>query len=202
MMKTSTWSCGSSPRVLTDSLRCALNLPAQISPVSDQHICIIITAKDVTNVNELMPSSVLLLFSWERKNEQLVFHMEICVQKSWVLPSCSLYPYSIKRRFRLCIYFPLANQICFFFFLFLVMWNTVHNTVTQAGSHCCAALQYAPLSHQNKALQRLKKQQGISEEVSSYTEPFPQLHLNSMLLRRDEVCINTDSTLFLVLYIY
>lgn len=38
-----------------------------------------------------------------------------------------------------------------------------HNTVIQAGSHCCAALQYAPLSHQNKALQCVSKSSGVSQ---------------------------------------
>lgn len=56
-----------------------------------------------------------------------------------------------------------------------------HNTVVQAGSHCSAAMQYAPLSHQNKEIQCLREQWGVSEDVSGCTEPVPLLHLNSVL---------------------
>lgn len=109
----------------------------------------------------------------------------MCASTPTHLVSFSVYTFTkLKRRARLCIYFPLANQM-FSFSLFPFFFGIVeHNTVAQAGSRCSAAMQYAfPLSHQNKEIQCLREQRGVSEDVSGCTEPVPLLHLNSVLRR-------------------
>lgn len=105
-------------------------------------------------------------------------------------------PYSIKRRFQLCIYFPLADQT---FFHGDEEHNTQYSHTSWESLMCCIAV-CSPLTSKQSITACLSKQRGISEEVLSSAEHSPQLHLNSMLVRYDEVCIITDSTVFLVLW--
>lgn len=97
-MKTSMWSCGSSPHVLTDSLRCVMY-------IQTLRIMITIAANGVTLVNEsTLYKSVCALMG--NKTYYSIW--------KFVPPhSCcplTLTPLNIV--VRLCIYFPLANQMC------------------------------------------------------------------------------------------
>lgn len=133
--------------------------------ISDtKRITVICAAKDAAAVNEPMTRSPSLL--WGNKCEQCYFIWK-CVQPPHPPPLLlCLHLTKLKRRARLCIYFPLANQM-FSFSPFPFFFGIVeHNMVVQAGSHCSAAMQYAfPLSHQNKEIQCLREQRGVSEDV-------------------------------------
>lgn len=134
--KTSTWSCGSSPHALTDSLRCVheCRQPQHVTPQYCWRCCC-----------RKWLDALICSCSHGAEDETwiVVFHMEIHVPPLRCSHVTLYIEFSFAYIFRL--------QFPYFFFFLLE-----HNTVTQAGSHCGAALQYAPVPHQNKASQCLK----------------------------------------------
>lgn len=86
-------------------------------------------------------------------------------------------PHCIKHRFQLCIYFPLTNQMRFFFLACCVFSSSPCTGYTAGRSglarHCAAAVQRgAPPSHHNKASVSLGEQRGSRRRRSAQ----PHLH--------------------------
>lgn len=135
MMKTSMWSCGSSPPALTDSLRYLLHLCPGLRVTSEHHrLC-----KDVSDVNEPSSSSVPVAPSWvsyENLSENLDF------------TACSLLTPYVDLSFAK-MFLSQIRSVLFFFVFFLL--SCVNRTLYSNSSweSCCIAVSSPPIKRKH-----------------------------------------------------
>lgn len=160
--KTSTWSCGSSPHALTDSLRCVHEC-RQPQHVTAQYCWRCCCRKWL--------DALICSCSHGAEDETwiVVFHMEIHVPPLRCSHVTLYIEFSFAYIFRL--QFPY-----FFFFI-----RAQHCHTGWESLWCCIAVCSCPTSKQSITVS--ERQRGVPEEGFSCTETLPQIYLNFLLVQ-------------------